>query len=99
MTPPKPCKFHRRFSPNKRVCSMTWEFFTDDSLGYSLPQFFVIIPESDVVFCGYSGPIVTCHRFRSYRCDRSGSNQPFFSRIAVNFAVLALLRATRGPRS
>ena len=29
MTPPKPCKFHRRFSPNKRVCSMTWESFTD----------------------------------------------------------------------
>src|SRR5580692_3609869 len=26
MTPPKPCKFHRRFL----VCSMTWEFFTDD---------------------------------------------------------------------
>src|SRR3984893_8864112 len=33
MTPPKPCKFHRRFSPNKRVCSMTWEFFTDDYTG------------------------------------------------------------------
>src|SRR3984957_11248041 len=31
MTLPKPCKFHRRFSPNKRVSSMTWEFFTDDS--------------------------------------------------------------------
>jgi hypothetical protein len=30
MTLPKPCKFHRRFSPNKRVSSMTWEFFTDD---------------------------------------------------------------------
>src|SRR6202011_5730847 len=35
MTPPKPCKFHRRFSPNKRVCSMTWEFFTDDESGSS----------------------------------------------------------------
>ena len=32
MTPPKPCKFHRRFSPNRRVRSMTWEFFTDDDL-------------------------------------------------------------------